>query len=69
MAWLVVPFGGLMANGVTNGITVAGLTVGVGGQLLCYWAIAVLIYRVLKAGDLIEDAEEEAADAAKAANK
>jgi hypothetical protein len=30
-----VPFGGLMAIGVVNGVTMTGLTIGTGGHLCC----------------------------------
>ncbi|QUD90579.1 hypothetical protein [Phenylobacterium montanum] len=56
-AWLLVPFGFLMAN-EPSGTGLIGLLIGGTGLLAVYYALAVLIYRVLKTGDLAERAEE-----------
>ena len=58
-AWLVVPFGTLLMNRPAGdpidneayALDRWGIMIGCSGVLAIYWALSVLIFRLLKAGD------------------
>ena len=57
-AWLVVPFGALLSMMRGTGeagspVFIIGLIVGITGVVAIHWAITVLIFRMLQAGDRV----------------